>query len=160
METERFATWIRSLARRTGAAEEGADAPALPRQVAVRACVDAADERDCIAAHLRAWRLAGIAPEETAVIAGRPEVAAALAADATLGVRVGELARTDISGLRALALVGCDSRFAAGERDDFAMPMHEREAILPVLRACAAPSEHLLITWRGRPERLFAPLAE
>lgn len=146
--------------RRTGAGEAGADAPPLPRQVAVRACVDAEDERDCIAAYLRAWRLSGIAPEETAVIAGRPDVAAALSAGARQGVRVGELARTDTSGLRALALVGCDSGYSGSTPDRFAMPTHEHEAILPVLKACSAPSEHLLITWRGRPESLFEPLAE
>ena len=161
METERFATWIRGLARRTGAGETGADALALPDRVEVRACVDGEDERSCVAAHLRAWTLAGISPSETAVIAGRGDVAEAVAGKAAAaGVRVGEIGMTDVSELRALALVGCDARFVASEPDGFGMPTHERESILPVLRACSAPSEHLLITWRGRPAMLFGALAE
>lgn len=161
MVIDRFATWIRGLAGRTGAAETGGDAFSLPGRVEIRACIDGEDERDCVAAHLRAWQLAGIAPAATAVIAGRGEVAAAVAGTAAqAGVRVGEIGITDVSGLRALALVGCDARFAVSEGDGFAVPTHERETILPVVRACSAPREHLLITWRGRPATLFGALAE
>jgi hypothetical protein len=152
---------MQGLARRTGVGEIGADSLTLPGRIDVRACIDGADEAAYVAAQLRAWQLAGISPAETAVIAGRGTVAETLAGAARdAGVRVGEIGLTDISALRALALVGCDSRFIAADSDGFGMPSHEREAILPVLRACSAPREHLLITWRGRPSSLFNGLAE
>jgi hypothetical protein len=161
VETEAFSTWIRGLARRTGMAEAGADALPLPGRVSLRACIDGQDETECVAGHLRAWRLAGVAPNEIAVVAGRAAVAEALAGPAPApGMRVGEIGRTDLSGVRALALVGCDARFALAEAGGFGTPDHERETVLPILRACAAPREHLLITWRGRPDRLFAALAD
>lgn len=158
-----------SLVRRTGAAEEAAHAPALPAQVRLRACIDGTDEAECLAAHLRAWRLSGIPAEATAILSARQDVAeglrrAALAQGAPAeGVRVGEVGLADTDGLRAIALVGCDARFAqppAPDAGDFAAPVPEQDRIRPVLRTVAAPREALLITWRGRPERLFGALAE
>lgn len=161
METDRFATWIRGLSRRTGAGEAGADQLSLPGRVELRACIDGTEEAQCVAARLHAWRLSGIPPAETAVIAGRGAVAEALAGPARAsGVRVGEIGMTDVSALRALALVGCDARFLPAQPEGFAMPAHERETIGPLLRACSAPRDHLLITWRGRPAPLFGALAE
>lgn len=160
---------MESLARRTGAAEEAGLAPQLPAQVRLRACIDGAEEAECVAAHLRAWRLSGIPAEATAILAARRDVAETLRRQALAqgapaeGVRVGELGLADTDGLRALALVGCDSRFAPAadpEAGDFAAPVPEQDRIRPVLRTVAAPREALLITWRGRPERLFGALAE
>jgi hypothetical protein len=159
-----FATWIKSLAERSGNADGSADLN-MPSAVTVRPCVDGKQEAAALAAHLRAWRLAGIPAAETAVISSRTDTARALLSQAEsdqAGLRVGELGTTDLQGVRALALVGCDHGFFAPSLTTYdsaeAQSPHEHARL--VLRACAAPAEHLLLTWRGRPEAVFQPLAE
>jgi hypothetical protein len=166
VEHQRFTTWIESLAARSGAAD-GTVRTALPAEVRIHACIDRAHEVAVLGAALRGWRLGGIAAERIAVVSGRLETAHALlaasgAADPTL--RVAELGGPAGLGDRpvdALALVGCDHGFFGQDADSFGAgeAMSPREQGFLVLRACAAPRDRLLITWRGRPESLFAPLA-
>lgn len=137
----------------------------MPGAVTVRPCVDGQQEAAALAAHLRAWRLAGIPAAETAVLSSRTDTARALLSQAEsdqAGLRVGELGTTDLEGVRALALVGCDHAFFAPSRTtyDSAETQSPRDQAHLLLRACAAPAEHLLLTWRGRPEAVFQPLAE
>lgn len=137
----------------------------LPRAIEVESCVDRAQEVTAIGARLHAWRLAGIPAARTAVISSRAETARDLAAatgEADPALLVGELGLTDTSGTEALALVGCDHSFFVGQTGSFAAEesLNPREQVRLVLRACSAPSSHLLITWRGRPDRLFDALAD
>lgn len=155
---------MESLAGRTGAAD-GVVRTELPRAIEVEPCVDRAQEIAALAARLHAWRLAGVPASRTAVLSSRIATARALL-DATgetdPALRVGELGLTDTTGVAALALVGCDHAFFADPSDGFGSEeaLNPREQLRLVLRACAAPREHLLITWRGRPEKLFEGLAE
>jgi hypothetical protein len=127
--------------------------------------VDCSQEAAALGAHLRTWRLAGIPATETAVLSSRTETARTLLSQAEAdipGLRVGELGQTDLTGVRALALVGCDHGFFDASEGVFGdtEAQSPREQAKLVLRACAAPAEHLLLTWRGRPETVFQPLAE
>lgn len=164
MTSDVFSTWLEGLAARSGAADSVRGRP-LPAEVTVRPCADRAQEAASLAAHLRAWRLAGIESRHTAVLSSRPETVRALL-DLTQsqpdGVIVGELGRTDVSNVKALALVGCDHRFFAVEAGDFGAGASDlpRDQASMVVRACAAPTNHLLVTWRGRPDTVFAPLGE
>lgn len=153
-----------SLAARMGAAD-GTVHTGLPRAVEVEPCVDRAQEVAALGARLHAWRLAGVPASRTAVLSGRIGIARDLLAatgEPDSALRVGELGLTDTANVEALALVGCDHAFFAAPADRFgtADSLNPREQARLVLRACAAPRAHLLITWRGRPERLFEGLAE
>lgn len=163
MKSEVFSTWLERLAARSGAADSVRGRP-LPAEITVRPCADRAQEAASLAAHLRAWRLAGIESRHTAVLSSRAETVQALlelTQSQPDGVRVGELGRTDVSDVRALALVGCDHRLFAPDADGFAVASDlPRDQASMVVRACAAPTDHLLVTWRGRPDTVFAPLGD
>jgi hypothetical protein len=158
---------MESLASRTGAAD-GTVRTALPAHVRIHACIDRAHEVAVLGAALRGWRLGGVEPARIAVVSGRLQTAHALlaasgAADPTLRVaELGGPAGLGDAAIDALALVGCDRGFFGVEDDSFASgeALSPRDQGFLVHRACAAARGQLLITWRGRPETLFAPLAE
>jgi hypothetical protein len=164
VKSDVFSTWLERLAARSGAADS-VRGRQLPAEVTVRPCADRAQEAASLAAHLRAWRLAGIESRHTAVLSTRTETVQALL-DLTQakpdGMIVGELGRTDVSDVKALALVGCDHRFFAADAGDFGTGASDlpRDQASMVVRACAAPTDHLLVTWRGRPDTVFAPLGD